>query len=145
MLGKTLVARNAAKLEKELSRITSMKSVQDLKREYKERQKPAGVFMVKNTANGKVLLGSSMNLEGPLNSHKFMLKIGSHRNPALQKEWNEYGADKFVFEILEVVKFKDDPDFNLSDELTLLEEIWTEKLQPFGERGYNTEKRIRQA
>ena len=122
-----------------------MKSVQDLKREYKERKKPAGVFMVKNIANGKVLLGSSLNLEGPLNSHKFMLTIGSHRNPALQKEWNEYGAHKFVFEILEVVKVKDDPDFNLSDELTLLEEIWIEKLQPFGELGYNKEKRIRQA
>ncbi|MDI6766998.1 MAG: hypothetical protein QME52_09270 [Bacteroidota bacterium] len=57
----------------------------------------------------------------------------------------EYKERKFVFEILEVIKIKDDPDFNLSDELTLLEEIWIEKLQPFGEQGYNTEKRIRQA
>ena len=122
-----------------------MKSIQDIKREYKERKKPAGVFMVKNTANGKVLLGSSLNLEGPLNSHKFMLTIGRHRNAAVQKDWNEFGGDKFVFEILEVVKIKDDPDFNINDELTLLEEIWIENLQPFGERGYNTEKRIRQA
>jgi group I intron endonuclease len=124
---------------------TDMKSKQDLSREYKERKKPAGIFMVKNITNGKVLLGSSLNLEGPLNSHKFMLQIGRHRNEALQKEWNEFGADKFVFEILEVVKVKDDPDFNLNDELTLLEEIWIEKLQPFGELGYNKEKRIRQA
>jgi len=43
-------------------------------------------------------------------------------------------ADKFVFEILEVVKVKDDPDFDVKDELTLLEQIWLEKLQPFGER-----------
>jgi hypothetical protein len=130
---------------KELPRTTDMKSIQDIKREYKERKKPAGVFQVKNTANGKVLLGSSLNLEGPLNSHKFMLQIGRHRNEALQKEWNEYGSDKFVFEILEVVKVKDDPDFNLSDELTLIEQIWLEKLQPFGDRGYNTDMRIRQA
>jgi group I intron endonuclease len=121
------------------------KTRQDIKREYKERKKPAGIFQVKNIGNGKVLLGSSLNLEGPLNSHKFMLKIGSHRNPALQKDWNEYGSDKFVFEILEVVKVKDDPNFNLEDELTLLEQIWIEKLQPFGEKGYNTETRIRQA
>jgi len=98
-----------------------VKSKQDIKREYKERKKPAGVFQVKNTANGKVLLGSSLNLEGPLNSHKFMLSIGRHRNEALQKEWNEYGSDKFVFEVLDVVKVKDDPDFNVSNELTLLE------------------------
>lgn len=122
-----------------------VKSKQDIKREYKERKKPAGPFQVKNTVNGKVLLGSSLNLEGPLNSYKFMLSIGRHRNEALQKDWNEYGPDKFVFEILEVVKVKDDPDFNLSDELTLLEQIWIEKLQPFGERGYNTGTKIRQA
>jgi hypothetical protein len=121
------------------------KSAKDIKREYKERKKPAGVFQVKNTASGKVLLGSSLNLEGPLNGHKFMLTIGSHRNVALQKEWNEYGADKFVFEILEVVKVKDDPNFNIEDELTLLEQIWLEKPQPFGEKGYNTDSRIRQA
>ncbi len=120
------------------------KTRQDIKREYKERKKPAGVFQVKNSANGKVLLGSSLNLEGPLNSHKFMLTIDRHRNAALQKEWNEFGPEKFVFEILEVVKVKDDPNFNLEDELTLLEQIWLEKLQPFGERGYNNDNKIRQ-
>jgi hypothetical protein len=115
-----------------------MKSKQDLKREYKERAKPAGVFQVKNLANGKVLLESSLNLEGPLNRHKFTLQLGRHVNETLQKEWNEYGPDQFVFEILEVIIVKDDPSFNLSDELTLLEQLWNEKLQPFGERGYNT-------
>jgi group I intron endonuclease len=122
-----------------------MKAKQDINREYKERIKPAGVFQVKNTVNGKVLLGSSLNLEGPLNGHKFMLTSGSHRNEALQKEWKEYGHDKFVFEILEVVKVTDDENFNVKDELTLLEEIWIEKLQPFGERGYNKDSKIRQA
>ena len=130
---------------KKQSKATKVKSIQDIKREYKGRKKPAGVFQVKNIANGKVLLGSSLNLEGPLNSHKFMLTIGSHRNEGLQKEWNEYGADKFMFEILEVVKVKDDPNFNLDDELTLLEQIWLEKLQPFGDRGYNPDMHIRQA
>jgi hypothetical protein len=100
---------------------------------------------VKNVANGKVLLGSSLNLEGPLNSHKFMLSIGRHRNKALQKDWDEYGPEKFVFEVLEVVKVADDPSFDVSDELTLLEQIWLEKLQPFGERGYNPDSNIRQA
>jgi len=122
-----------------------MKSKQELIREYKERKKPSGIFQVRNTANGKILLGSSLNLEGPLNSHKFMLTIGRHRNEALQKDWNEFGAAKFVFEILEVVKVKDDPDFNLEDELTLLEQIWIEKLHPFSGEGYNSEKKIRQA
>ena len=121
------------------------KSRKELNREYKERVKPTGVYQVKNLANGKVLLGSSLNLEGPLNRHKFMLKIGSHTNKALQKDWDELGPEQFVFEILEEVKRKDDPSFNLKDELTLLEMIWLEKLQPFGERGYNVNANIREA
>ena len=121
------------------------KSRRELNREYAERVKPAGVYQVKNLSNGKVLLGSSLNLEGPLNRHRFMLKIGSHTNKALQKDWNEFGAEKFAFEILEEVQRKDSPTFNLSDELTLLEMIWLEKIQPFGERGYNLNERIREA
>jgi len=122
-----------------------LKSRKELNREYKERVKPAGVYQVKNLANGKVLLGSSLNLEGPLNRHKFMLKIGSHTNKALQKDWDEFGPEQFVFEILEAVQVKEAPNFNLKDELTLLEMIWLEKLQPFGERGYNLNAAIREA
>lgn len=122
-----------------------MKSRQDIKREYKERKKPAGVFQVKNTKNGKILLGSSLNLEGALNRHKFELTMGSHRSKELQKDWNEQGPDAFVFEILEEVKIRDVPHFDISDELLLLEQIWLEALQPVGERGYNSDTKIRQA
>jgi group I intron endonuclease len=126
--------------------VMKVKSRKDIQSEYKERSKSAGVFQVKNVVNGKVLLGSSLNLDGPLNGHRFMLEISGHTNKALQKDWNEFGANKFVFEILEVVKVNDDdPNFNLDDELTLLEQIWLEKLQPFGERGYNIDAHIRQA
>jgi group I intron endonuclease len=121
-----------------------LKTRKELQREYKERVKPAGIYQVKNMASGKMLLGSSMNLEGPLNRHKFMLKIGSHTNKALQNDWNELGPDAFVFEVLEEVKMKDNPSFNLNDELTLLEMIWLEKLQPV-ETGYNLNARIREA
>ena len=121
------------------------KSRQDLKREYKERKKPAGVFLVRNTANGKVLLGSSLNLEGSLNKHRFMLTMGSHINTRLQQDWKTYGPDHFVFEILEVVRVKDEPGFSVEDELTLLEQIWIEALQPFGEKGYNAAGKVREA
>ncbi|HEY1014916.1 MAG TPA: GIY-YIG nuclease family protein [Herpetosiphonaceae bacterium] len=122
-----------------------MKSRDELKRDYQQRLKPAGVFQIKNTVSGKVLLGSSLNLEGPLNAHQFMLKIGSHRNQALQRDWNEHGAAAFVFEILDVVKESDEPGFDRAAALAVLEELWIEELQPFGERGYNTDARIRQA
>ena len=121
------------------------KTRKELQREYKERVKPSGVYQVKNLTNGKVLLGSSLNLEGLLNRNRFTLRTNSHPNEKLQKDWNELGPDQFLFEILEAVQVQDDPNFNLKDELTLLEQIWLEKLQPFGERGYNTNDRIREA
>jgi hypothetical protein len=68
-----------------------------------------------------------------------------HKNEQLQKDWNEHGPGAFLFEILEVVELKDDPNFSLEDELTLLEQIWIEKLQPFGEHGYNKMPNIRDA
>lgn len=117
----------------------------EIHREYKERVKPSGVFQIRNTANGKVLLGSSLNLEGPLNRHRFMLRNNGHPNRELQKDWNELGPERFHFEILETVTLSDHPNFNLKDELTLLEEIWLEKLQPLGERGYNSSGKIREA
>ena len=121
------------------------KTRKEIQREYKERVKPSGVYQVRNLANGKVLLGSSLNLEGLLNRNRFTLKTDSHPNKELQKDWNELGPDQFLFEILEVVQVQDDPNFNLKDELTLLEQIWLEELQPFGERGYNVNDRIREA
>jgi len=113
------------------------KSRAEIRRAYKAAPRQAGIFQVKNLKNGKVLLGSSTNLHGPLNRHRFMLSIGRHHLQALQDDWNQFGPDAFAFEILEVVRPSDDPSFSVEDELTLLEQIWVEKLQPFGDRGYN--------
>jgi hypothetical protein len=121
------------------------KTRKELQREYQERMKPSGVYQVRNLSNGKVLLGSSLNLDGLLNRNRFMLRNNGHLNKELQKDWNELGPDQFVFDVLEVVQVQDDPNFNLKDELTLLEQIWLEKLHPFGERGYNINDRIREA
>ncbi|WP_437677370.1 metalloregulator ArsR/SmtB family transcription factor [Sorangium sp. So ce131] len=123
---------------------SGMETRKELKRKYLETPKQAGVFQVKNTVNGKVLLGSSTNLHGPLNKHRFMLSIGAHTNQELQRDWKEHGADAFTFEVLEVVRTKDDPSFSLADELTLLEQIWLEKLSPLHPRGYNRNTKIRE-
>jgi len=109
----------------------------ELRRAYKETPRQAGIFQIQNTKTGKILLGSSTNLHGPLNKHRFILSIGRHDNAVLQSDWNQFGPDAFSFEILEILKPSDDPSFCLEDELTLLEQIWLEKLQPFGDRGYN--------
>ncbi|WP_437737212.1 metalloregulator ArsR/SmtB family transcription factor [Sorangium sp. So ce1335] len=124
--------------------VSEMETRKELKRQYLETPKQAGIFQIKNKVNGKVLLGSSTNLHGPLNKHRFMLSNGMHMNRELQGDWKQHGPDAFTFEVLEVVRQKDEPGFSVSDELTLLEQIWLEKLSPMAPHGYNTEPRIRE-
>jgi hypothetical protein len=120
-----------------------MKSKKDMLREYRERRKPAGVYQIKNTVSGRIFLGSSLDLDGVFNSHRFRLEAGLHPNEGLQKDWKEFGPDRFAFEVLETVPVKDDPPTAVEDELALLEEIWLEKLGPTGPGGYNTDSNLR--
>jgi hypothetical protein len=68
-----------------------------------------------------------------------MLRGGSHFNKKLQQEWNEFGENAFVIEVLEILEEPDEGFFDKKDELKRLEKKWLQKLQPFGENGYNTE------
>ncbi|QJD82647.1 GIY-YIG nuclease family protein [Cohnella herbarum] len=98
-----------------------------------------GVFQIKNTVNGKILVDKTPNFKS-LNGRAVSLRLGSETNKALQKEWNEFGEDAFVMEILEVLKPSDNPFVSQKDELKKLVEHWIDKLQPFGDRGYHTIK-----
>jgi len=120
--------------------VEPMNRKQELKQMYKEVKTEAGVYQIKNTKNEKIFVTSSRNLK-TMNGKKFMLQHGSHTNRALQKEWNEFGPEAFEFEVLEVLEKKDVPFFDEADELEKLEDKWLEKLAPYGERGYNQEKK----
>jgi len=114
----------------------------ELKREYKLNHRPMGVYQIRNMVNGKVLIGSALNLPGIFNRHKSQLKTGNHPNGALQAEWNEFGAGNFAFEILDEITPKEGR--NNRDEVTFLEDLWLENSQPYGERGYNEKKKSRE-
>jgi len=109
--------------------------------EYKLREKKAGIFRIANTATGKVLLGSSLDLHFPLNSQEFQLTCGSHKNRELQDDFDRYGRNTFAFEIVEVVRSSDAPGFSVEAELKRLENVYKEQL----DRGntYNLRDRIR--
>ena len=113
----------------------------ELTREYKETSQLIGVFQIRNLTNEKVFVGSSVNLGGIFNRHKFALKAGSHQYKTLQADWNTLGAENFAFEILEELKPRENLD--VKRELAFLEELWLDNLQPFGEKGYNERKKSR--
>ena len=104
---------------------------------YKNTEIPAVIYQIKNTANNKVFVGSSMNYKSVINGQRFQLETGSHRLTELQQDWEKYGAETFEFQILDTLKQKDDPYFDSRDALEKLEQQWLDKLQPYGERGYN--------
>jgi hypothetical protein len=107
-------------------------------RRYKETVRPAGVFRVRNTTNGKSLVGSSTDVASMLNRQRAQLGFGGHPNRALQSDWNALGAHVFEFEILDTLTPPENqPDWDPSDDLAELEKLWLEKLSPYGERGYN--------
>lgn len=107
----------------------------ELRRRYKEEGRPMGVHAFRNAVNGKVLVGSSQNLPGALNSLSFQLKMGSHRNRGLQADWNAHGAEAFTWEVLD--ELKPEPGHDARDELDALERLWLDELKPYGDRGYN--------
>ena len=109
----------------------------ELKRQYKEAIPQMGVFAVRNRANGKILLGASLNLPGMLNRTRFQLQMGVHPNTALQRDWTDGGPDGFSFEVLDELKPVATPGHDYTEDLRTLESLWLDKLQPFGDAGYN--------
>ena len=108
---------------------------------YKQTSQPMGIFQIRNTVNGKLFLGSAKDLRGIINSNRFQLRNGLHRNKKLQQDFNEIGEKGFAFEIVDYLHPGDAAGGDYTAELKTLEALWLEKLQPHGERGYNTRPR----
>lgn len=100
-----------------------------------------GIYQIKNKRNGKLFIGSASNLPGKLNRHKFQLENNLHLNLEMQKEFNEIGGEDFSFDVIDLLEPRDDFDYDYTEDLTMLEAMWIEKLQPFGERGYNKKRK----
>jgi hypothetical protein len=109
----------------------------ELKEEYKRTLQKMGIYQVKNLINGKIFIGRGLNVNGKLNSTKFQLEHGSYVVHELQNEYNQFGAENFTFEVIDYLEPREEPDYDYSDDLKILEEMWLEKLQPFDDKGYN--------
>jgi hypothetical protein len=114
-----------------------------LKEEYKTVVQPKGIFALRNTENGKVFLGSSLNLKNKDLTLKMSLNNGNHFNFALQEDWNKCGEDAFIYEVLETLELKDDTTYNYSEDLEILEMLWVDKFRPLSEKTYNKKEKIR--
>jgi len=112
-----------------------------MKEEYKQVKYKMGVFRVTNQLNGKVYIGSSLDLTAIWYAQKLQLGMGIHQNKELQKDWNHFGAENFTYEIVEELKESDDTKADFNKEVKALEEKLIEEIQPFEDKGYNIRRR----
>ncbi len=69
---------------------------------FKERKVPVGIYAVRCAGRG-VWVGASRNLDATRSGLWFSLRIGAHREAALQQAWNAAGEASFQYEVLEVL------------------------------------------
>ena len=100
-----------------------------LSREARDAFPPMGLYLVRDTASGQLRLGSSRDVYATLNRIQFELRLGSHPDKALQAGWNSGGAERFSFEVIELLKQREDPAFDHAAELRALEQLYREELQ----------------
>jgi hypothetical protein len=114
----------------------------ELRRAYKESRRPMGVYQVRNTRDGRLLVARSVDLPSALNRERAALRFGAHANAALQRDWHALGPDAFAFEVLDTLTPPEgNAAYDPADDLRVLEAMWLERLQPWGDRGYLPEPR----
>lgn len=90
----------------------------------------SGVYLIVNNANGRVYVGSSVNIATRWRDHKRALSQGKSPCVKLQRAWEKYGENSFSFQVLEYVA----PQKEL---LIEAEQRWIDFYQSF-DAGYNT-------
>lgn len=96
-------------------------------RQYKERTKVGGVYVIRNTQNHKQFVEAAVDLQSSQNRFAFARQTGSCVDMKLQKDWNK--GEAFEFEVLEeLTKSEGQTDAQFKEDLKLLKEIWREKL-----------------
>ncbi len=68
----------------------------------------SGIYVIINTSNNKIYVGSSINIKKRINRHFNELRKNIHNNKHLQNAWNKYGEGMFIINVLEEVNNSND-------------------------------------
>ncbi len=88
----------------------------------------SGIYEIRNTKNGRVYIGSTIDFSQRWNQHKQDLARGAHHSIKLQRAWVKYGAESFKFAILERVHNR--------EVLLKIEQMWIDA-ENCVQKGYN--------
>ena len=98
-----------------------------------------GVYRVCHKQSGRWFVGASLDVPATLTRERFQLEIGTHPNPALQREWKRLGPGAFAFETVATLAPVARPGWDPKPELRKLEAVWRQRLKELYGAGYNDE------
>jgi len=79
------------------------REIQAARRE-REQARKRGVYRIRNTANGSLYIGSTTRaFAARWGEHIGYLEDGKHHSATMQRDWQMYGPDAFVFEVIQVL------------------------------------------
>lgn len=78
----------------------------------------SGIYLITNTVNQKVYVGSTKDFKVRWRGHRSMLNRNCHFSSHLQSAWNKYGADNFTFTIIEYMDISIYSDQEILDKET---------------------------
>lgn len=107
----------------------------ELLEDFKQIKVFMGAARITNKVNGKIFLDTYPNLKNKWFTLQMQLNEGRFVNAALQQDWKDYGAEAFEYEVLEQKDAGEVTDLRWEQKQML--KAWLEKLQPYGEQGYN--------
>lgn len=90
----------------------------------------SGIYKILSKVNNRFYIGSSKNIEKRWKRHLSNLRNNNHVNQHLQRCYNKYGKDNFIFEIIELCD---------EEELLIREQYYLDYLKPY-EKGFNIGK-----
>jgi len=92
-----------------------------------------GVYKITNLINGKIYIGSSFDMGKRWNRHLNELKSNKHHSQKLQRAFNKYGVNNFIFEELELCG---------KENLNEVEQFWLDKFDSYNQ-GYNCSPNVK--
>ena len=96
---------------------------------YKERRREGGVFAIRNSQNGRLLLQWTTELTGSRNRFQFAQMTGSCVDWKIAKDWDALGKDVFVFEVLDTLQQKEEQTAEeFKEDVKALYDLWLEKM-----------------
>ena len=136
---KWLCKRESPEKARERARIWGQENPEKVYQKSKEwrQNQPAAIYCITNSVNKKVYIGETTICKARWPAHKSALRTQKHGNSQLQEDWNKYGEESFIFQIIEEL-----PSDTSKDMLLEKEEEYIKQYLNEGKLLYNEQRRI---